>query len=254
MKACTLYSGSKGNATLILCDGAIFLVDIGVPYSALVLGMQKINLSPAQISAVFVTHSHIDHVCGAAPFAAKHPETPIFVQEKGAAEFFMRTFVAPKTFGKTPFECKNVTVTPYFCFHDAPACCGYKFTQNGEQTACVTDTGRIDSALCEFLSGCKTIIIESNHDPYMLETGPYPLMLKRRISGGSGHLSNAQTAELLRRICQSGIQNIVLAHLSEINNTPELAYNSAHSMLVRQALADKIRVYVALQHEVGELI
>ncbi|MEG1528259.1 MAG: MBL fold metallo-hydrolase [Clostridia bacterium] len=251
MKICTLFSGSRGNATLIQCNNTNILVDCGVNYRYICKSLEKLNLKPASIDAIFVTHSHSDHIAGIFQFVMYNPTVDIFVHANGAEEFYGKTRFQAHTFNGR-LQYKNIAVDIYQCMHDVTWCTGYKFTYQDSVACIVTDTGSVDDQLVDFLRGCKALVIESNHDINMLKCGNYPPFLKQRIASCEGHLSNDQTAGLLERILGYGTQNIILAHLSEQNNTPTLAKDKAIS--VASKLHTAVNIYVGEQNQISEVI
>lgn len=128
-----------------------------------------------------------------------------------------------------PFVFKGVSVDFYVCSHDSAFCCGFKITENatGKSIATVTDTGFVNGGFDAFVGGCEAVVLESNYDETMLRSGRYPAALKRRIMSECGHLSNAQACELIVRLAPTSVKTVVLAHLSEENNSAELAFAGA---------------------------
>lgn len=245
-----LFSGSRGNCTLIRCGDVNILLDAGYSYKAIVRELSLRGLNVGDIDAIVITHEHSDHV-GALPYFGKASQTLIYAPSlivgcvRDRAPFCEVREIAGS------FDIKGVTVDVYECSHDARACCGYRFSYGGTSFACVTDTGCASDALIEFLSPCAAIMLESNHDVNMLMQGAYPPVLKRRILSDFGHLSNAQTAEVIQKLAHSRVKTIILAHLSEHNNTKELAFASAVEALAASGLTEgrDVTVYVADQYE-----
>jgi phosphoribosyl 1,2-cyclic phosphodiesterase len=232
MKISVLASGSKGNATLIEHDGFNILVDAGLSEAQLCQRLNGIHRTPADIHAVFVTHSHTDHISGlsllqrATVYA--EPETVT-----GAT--------TPAIPGRT-VGVGNVSVTPFRAHHDKPTL-GYILDSGAHRLGYLTDTGHFDSNIIMALQGSNTIILESNYDEALLQAGPYPDWLKRRVSGKHGHLSNRQAGEILKQCVWDGLERVILAHGSEKNNRPDVAAAEA-----RKALGESVEIAVAGQH------
>lgn len=251
MKIINLLSGSKGNCTLVMSGGGNLLIDCGSTYTKIKEQLGKAGLSFGDIGGVLVTHSHIDHVSALPVAMRKNPFLKVYVHKDGARELFERTLAEAELF-EDKFEAGGIEVQTYRCHHDASCCNGFRMS-DGENTACyVTDTGCVDQKLIDFLKGANKIVIESNHDYRMLVLGKYTAALKRRIAGANGHLSNEQTAYLLERADLAWAKEIVLAHLSENNNLPRLAEQSAKEVLDKLGLTETVRLSVAAQWEVCE--
>lgn len=251
MKIHTLISGSKGNCTLINARNKNILIDCGASYTRIKQQLNEVGYGFGDVDCVFVTHAHTDHIAALPTAKQKNPKLEIFVQRQGADELYERTGIRAKTFERD-FCLGAITVETYRCHHDAACCTGYKVC-DGEATAVyVTDTGCVDEQLIEFVGGADYLVLESNHDFEMLKNGRYTPMLKKRIAGSNGHLSNEQAAYLIERVSLVGVREIILAHLSENNNLPELAYKSAKSALDKCGYGDKIKLLVAEQWKICE--
>lgn len=239
-KICSLYSGSKGNSTFISAGGANILIDAGKSARALCHALSDIGVDVDSLDAIFITHEHTDHISALQTLSHKH-NVPIHILLRSAEVFRglcdEKLCLNLRLYEGNSFETtiKGLTVKAFPTPHDSRAAVGYKlsFEENGEQVsiAVTTDTGHVTDVMLENLSGCHAVVIESNHDEEMLENGPYPYELKRRISGGRGHLSNADCATLASQLYESGTKHIMLAHLSEENNLPELAYNEVFAAI-----------------------
>lgn len=252
LKITTLFSGSKGNCSLLQSDKVNILLDLGYGYASTVARLKTMNLTPSDISAIVITHEHTDHIA-ALPMWTKKCSTTVYAP-KGIADFVrQRAYVSEVVEVDGSFIIGDVTVDTYECSHDAVSCLGYRFTSQGESIASVTDTGCVSQALIDFLSPCKTVQLESNHDVDMLKHGPYHYLLKTRILSDYGHLSNAQTDEVIELLAGTRVKNIILAHLSENNNTQELAFAGAVNALQKRGLVEgkDVKVYVATQRGFG---
>lgn len=225
-----LASGSRGNCTLISSNGTNLLVDAGISPSEI---KKRLPVPPESISAVFVTHEHIDHVRGLSGFC-KEFSVPAFVHGKVVHAIEERAELSPEhlaEFGDMPFEFRDLKVTPFRIPHDTVYPVGFTFSDGEFTSGVATDLGRVTDGVVNNLSPCDTLLIESNHDVHMLLSGKYPPHLKRRIMGNLGHLSNEDCADLIVRLAGKRLRNVMLGHLSENNNTPRLAYTTTEKML-----------------------
>lgn len=250
LKVTPLFSGSRGNSTLIQTEHTNILLDAGYGFRSLVARLAENCLYPRDISAIVVTHEHSDHISALKSWA-KYFSSPVFVPQ-GAATFVAQTCYCPNVqpvLGS--FDVADVHIDIYRCSHDARECFGYKFSTEKSSVASVTDTGVATAELVSFLSDCQTVVLESNHDLQMLQNGSYPAYLKRRIASDFGHLSNAQAVDVLRRLVGTGVKQVVLAHLSEQNNTKQIALKAATEMYSRQnvAVGKDVKIYVADQYK-----
>ncbi|MDB4928097.1 MAG: hypothetical protein JWM10_581 [Myxococcaceae bacterium] len=230
MRLTVLASGSGGNAMLVEAGETRLLVDAGLPLVTLrrQLARAKLDVVP---NAIVVTHSHGDH-CRHAAELSEHYQAPLYVSEATRRSVRLGGRRAPRIFNpRVPFAIGPLTVTAMTVPHDAPQV-SLRFDHDGRSAALATDLGEVPPGLMEHFAGCDAVLIESNHDGDMLRAGPYPYHLKKRVGGDHGHLSNAQTARFLRAL-DRGVRTVVLMHLSQTNNTPELARAAA-----AEALAD----------------
>lgn len=243
----SLYSGSSGNAFLIVTPTGNLLIDAGKSAKQLTQALESVKVSPDSIGAILVTHEHADHVSALPVFLKKHP-VPVYLPERSAKKLFEDPTVAPHliAFGQAfSHEILGMHITAFPTPHDTAASVGYRIEiPQGDTCLTVgyaTDIGYVTREIEEGLTGCRAVILESNHDVEMLTSGPYPPHLKRRILSKHGHLSNPECALLAAKLCACGTQSLMLAHLSRENNTPEIAYDESFS-----AIADsRVRLYVA---------
>jgi phosphoribosyl 1,2-cyclic phosphodiesterase len=250
MKIITLASGSKGNCTLVKARGKNILIDCGSSYTRLSQALNQKGLSFGEIDCIFITHSHDDHISALPMVLKNNPFIEMYAHVEAINEIARAIGRVPQGFD-ADFDFHGIEISAYKCHHDA-RCIGYKLN-DGEETACfVTDTGCVDKKLISFLKGASKILIESNHDYDMLVRGGYPPALKKRIAGMNGHLSNEQAAYLLERADLVDTKEIILAHLSENNNTPQLAFQSAFDILRKMGVEKRITLKIAKQWEVCE--
>ena len=250
LKISPLFSGSKGNCTLIQSDNTNILLDAGFSYRPIVRALEQRGLTPADIDAIVITHEHGDHI-SALPLWTKYTPTPIYAPQLLTDYLQQRVYFSEVHEIVGNFILGDVEIDIFECSHDARCCYGYRFSVGKQHFACVTDTGCVTDKLVEFFRPCSAIMLESNHDVDMLVKGEYSYPLKRRILSDFGHLSNAQAAEALLKLVGKDVKHVILAHLSEKNNTHELAFNSAVNTYAAQGLTEgkDIMVYVADQYK-----
>lgn len=250
LKIFPLFSGSKGNSTLIRSEQTVILLDAGFTYHALTNALSDRGVAPKDVNAIVISHEHSDHI-GALPMWTKHTPTQVYAPAPIEDVVRQRVYSSQVSAIDGSFRIGDIGVETFECSHDATCCFGYKFTCGASKFACVTDTGCVTDALADFLRDCQAVMLESNHDEDMLKRGEYSYRLKRRILSPCGHLSNAQTAEVLKKLKGSCVKTVVLAHLSENNNTKELAFNSAVNACLSCGVVEgrDIVIYVADQYK-----
>lgn len=249
MKVKTIASGSKGNCTIVLCDETNIIIDMGISYLTLKKSLEENSLSFDNFSGILVTHCHKDHTKGLASLINK-TKLPVYIPE-GMYES-LKEFVpyAKCIFIDDEFEINDVKIELIHTSHDAPSSVGFIIEHNNKSLVYVTDTGYINRKYLARMVGKDAYIIESNHDEVMLMDGPYPRFLKERVISDKGHLSNRTTAKYLKKIIGNNTKNIVLAHLSENNNTEELALQAMHE----EGLDEKVNIIIARQYEESNMI
>ncbi len=249
-KICCLYSGSKGNCTYINANGTSILIDAGKSAKALCSALRSIGTDIDSIDAIFITHDHNDHISALATLSHKH-NIPIHILLRSAQVFNglcdERLCECLRLYNGSEFETdvKGLHIKAFPVPHDSRAAVGYKISYKEEDgkdvsIAVSTDTGYVSDTMYENLVGCDAVVIEANHDPEMLICGPYPYELKQRIRSRYGHLSNPDCAVLASRLYACGTKNIMLAHLSEENNLPSLAYNEVYTAIADERVNLKV--------------
>ena len=226
-KLCPLLSGSSGNSYYLGSAGRGVLIDCGRNAKQLEIALQANDISPSSIEAIFITHEHSDHVSALRVFASRY-KLPVYAS-KGTSDALVskglvndKVRLIPMSEGRA--ELDSMLVTAFPISHDCAQGTGYLIeTGDGRKTAIATDTGIITPEIRSAITGCDTVVLESNHDVGMLQCGPYPYILKKRILSDLGHLSNEMCAEIAVELVNSGTTRILLAHLSRENNIPELA-------------------------------
>ena len=229
-----LFSGSTGNCILVQAGGTNVLVDAGITAKALTGALAQTGLRMDDIAAVLITHEHADHIKGL-PVLVKKYGTPVCATE-GTWRIMHGKFreipkFRPVFVPDGAFYIGDLAVDSFPLSHDAAQPVGYAFFHMGEKASIATDTGYVSKGMIRALEGSATILLESNHDPVMLQTGPYPGILKRRVASRKGHLSNEDCARVVAHLAQCGTKQVILGHLSMKNNTPELAYESTFRAL-----------------------
>ncbi len=240
----SLSSGSCGNCYYLGTENGAVLIDAGVSLRRLKKVLQEYDLTTDSFSAVLVTHDHLDHIRHLGSFC-KRLGKPVYTTKTIHTALSRHTFTAP-TIG--PYrnileedawnEIAGMKVRYFVVPHDATQTVGYAIEADGHKFVIMTDIGRMTDEAVEFARQADTVVIESNYDMDMLMSGPYTYELKMRIVQGCGHLSNDECAGAIKRFWHPGLKNIFLCHLSENNNTRELAYNSALEAL-REAGVEK---------------
>jgi len=243
LQVCVLASGSRGNAVWISDGTTTVLVDAGLSGVEIQRRMAARGLDERPVDAIVITHEHHDHIQGVGVLSRRH-KIPVWAS--------LPTFAAATQMGvlfeQCAFECGRgfnlgrLRFHPFATSHDAADPAGFVVTCDGIKVGIATDLGMATGLVRTHLQGCDLLVLEANHDPLMLEQGPYPWRLKQRISGRNGHLSNADSRRLLAQLQHEGLRHVILAHLSEINNTPDIALAE-----VGQALAGRAQLHVAVQ-------
>jgi phosphoribosyl 1,2-cyclic phosphodiesterase len=231
---CILASGSKGNATYISDGDTSILIDAGLSGVEIERRLISRNLVPEQLDAIIVSHEHSDHIQGVGVLSRRY-KLPVYINQKThQASHRLGSLHDTKSFecGK-PFRICNLTIHPFSISHDAEDPVGFTIGQNGTTIAIATDLGIATAMVKEHLKHCTLLILEANHDPQMLETGPYPWPLKQRIKSRTGHLSNTSSKILLEELQHENLKHVILAHLSETNNNPQLAFDEVAKALTR---------------------
>jgi phosphoribosyl 1,2-cyclic phosphodiesterase len=229
MRFCSLGSGSEGNALVVEVSSGTttsrVMMDCGFGLAETEMRLALAGLVPEQIDGIVVTHEHADHIGGVARFARRH-SIPVWLTHGTAKVLSERALPAALLHFVDPhsaFNVGDVVVQPYTVPHDAWEPVQYVFSDGAFRLGVLTDVGTITAHIEDSLSDCHALVLEANHDARMLMEGPYPASLKKRVAGKFGHLDNETAASLLNRIKGGRLQHIIAAHLSQQNNTPELA-------------------------------
>lgn len=224
MRFSSLGSGSRGNALVVEVRQTRLLLDCGFSTRETVARLSRLELQPEDIAGILVTHEHADHVGGVVRLASKY-DLPVWLTH-GTLTNYSQAKSLPEIRlidGHSAFQIGEIEVQPFPVPHDAREPVQYVFSSGDRRVGVLTDTGNSTPHIESVLSGCDALVLECNHDPDMLRDGSYPQVLKQRVAGRLGHLDNGAAARLLASLDSSRLQHLIAAHLSEKNNTPELA-------------------------------
>lgn len=234
MELRTIASGSSGNCLVVSAEGAHLLVDAGVSCRRITTALAGFGISPGDLAGVLITHEHSDHISGLATLTKKLA-LPVYTSPGTARQLsyrmagiqdLLRPIQPGESFDLGPFR-----VGTFPTSHDAAQSMGFTFAHGGRKAAVVTDLGFVSPAVLEGVLGSHLVVCEANHDVDRLRSGPYPYYLKARILGEQGHLSNEAGGDLVRQCVEAGANTVLLAHLSQENNTPALALKAATQAL-----------------------
>ena len=250
-----LASGSSGNCCYVETEQTNILIDAGLSCREIERRLGLIGVKPETLDALIITHEHGDHIKGAGPLCRRY-DLPLYINRAT----FTRGSKVLKNIAKPVFietgsalEINDLVLETFTKCHDAADPIGAILSANGSRLGIVTDLGRSTVLAEDRLGKCQALIMEFNYDPHMLDHGPYPLDLKRRIKSRDGHLSNQQAADLLQAVSHKDLQVVVLAHLSETNNHPDKAAQSASDALLNCGLAN-VRILIASQDTPGPIL
>jgi len=224
MKVCVLGSGSRGNCTLVESGETTVLIDAGFSGKEIRRRLRLIGREPEMITAVLITHEHNDHISGAG-ILSRQARVPLYANSATyrAGERIGRPHARMEFTSGEPFALGELQIHPFAISHDTADPVGFVISDGTHTMGYCTDTGKITTLIEHHLQGCEALILESNHDPKMLRDGPYPPYLQQRVRSNKGHLANEDAGRFLQKMVGSRLRHVVLAHLSETNNLPDLA-------------------------------
>lgn len=254
---CSLYSGSSGNSLLVQSKKAKILIDAGVSCKKIVNALESIDVKPEEISAIIVTHEHKDHILGLSTISKKY-NIPVYANEKTWQCIDISKFNNENIMLYTPYEefkIKDLSINPFRIPHDAAEPCGFSIINKNKKISIATDLGYIDNDILNNLKESSFVLLESNYDPEVLKFSSYPSMLKRRIIGPEGHLSNITAAKVITTLFNFGLKSAMLGHLSKETNFPELAYHTVlNEMHSNNITEDDLTLSVASRFSPSKVI
>ena len=239
-----IASGSSGNSTIVVADDTALLIDAGISAKRITQGLDACGLDPNALSGVLLTHEHADHINGLRVFSKKY-DVPIFATEKTWGAIPCRFEIEQKNRKVLTKNLKlgNLKVDFFKISHDAVDPVGYNIYSKESKLSYLTDCGCILPEVVKTIDGAETIVLEANHDEEMLRNGSYSLYLQNRILSRMGHLSNSMAGEILKEL-ETMPKEVFLAHLSQENNDPSLAFQTIRDILPN---GEKLKIYVTKQ-------
>ena len=261
MEYCSIASGSSGNCTFAGTENTSILIDAGISGKRIIDGLAQLDRKPEDVDAILLTHEHIDHIRSIGMFSRKY-HIPVYATRgtlnwlfgcpsMGKLDYSLFHAVAEEE----PFSVKAFQIEAFSICHDAAQPVGFRICDGKASFAVATDMGSYDEKTVKHLTGLDGILVEANHDLNMLQVGPYPYPLKRRIMGENGHMSNETAGRLLCEILHDGLKSITLGHLSKENNYAALAYATVASEITmgdNPWHADDFEITVASRDKPGE--
>ncbi len=252
LSVCMLASGSKGNAIFVSDGSTSILIDAGLSGIEIERRLKSKGLCPDDLDAILVSHEHADHIHGVGVLSRRF-DLPVFINErtsKAASSQIGNIQDIVNFESGISFLINTLTIHPFSISHDAEDPVGFTINRDKTKIGIAIDLGIATSMVKEHLKDCLLLILEANHDTDMLINGPYPWELKQRIKNRTGHLSNEESKNLLKEVRHDRLKHVILAHISETNNTPEKALNAVGSVLINH----NSRISAATQNEPGVLI
>ena len=241
----TLASGSSGNALLLSCGETRLLVDAGISCRRITVSLKELGLTPGDLAAILITHAHTDHIAGLQTLL-KRTACPILATAQTCRQLEYRLVglneqLSPLELCR-PVQVGGVRITPFAISHDISGACGFRFDTEDGSVGLLTDTGYVTDDAARILPGVDLAVLEANYDEEWLCSGPYPYYLKQRILGSEGHLQNEVAAGFAVTLAEAGASEILLAHLSQENNTPSMAQYAVETALSAAGLAPVLSV------------
>ena len=248
MRVVTLASSSKGNCILVYTKDTKILVDIGIRLEELEHKLSILNINPHEITGILNTHEHIDHCRSIGAFMRKY-DAPLYCHFDGNMGLVKKLGkINPNriiNFSDIPFEVGEFKIHAFKLPHDAASCVGFTIASGEKRISIATDLGHITPSIVDNMLSSRLVVLEANHDENMLLNNPnYSYILKNRILGKYGHLSNSLSARVIEKCALNGVKQIVLAHLSEENNTPEVCYNTICTYLESVGIIEGVNIKI----------
>ena len=255
---CSLYSGSSGNSSFVQTNTTKILIDAGVSSKKIGEALSSINIDPFSIDAILVTHEHSDHVNGLGVFSKKY-QIPVYAnletwnsmpkQREKIDKNNIHVFTLDK------FNIGDIEIKPFSIPHDAANPCGFNLYHENKKMSIATDIGHMNKDVISNLTNSSFMLLEANYEPEILKYSSYPYLLKERIKGPNGHLSNSDAGKTISYLIEHGLSNVMLGHLSKENNFPELAYKTVVEELIEHNVPENsLHLSVANRFEVSPII
>lgn len=255
---CSLYSGSNGNCSFVQTNNTKILIDAGESAKKIGEALNSINVEPSSIAGILITHEHSDHVKGLGIFSKKF-QVPVYAnletwnampkQKEKIDENNIHIFNFDK------FSIGDIEIEPFSIPHDAANPCGFNFYHGGKKMSVATDIGHMNKDIITHLTNSSFMLLEANYEPEILKCSSYPYLLKERIKGPNGHLSNSDAGKTISYLTNYGLNNVMLGHLSKENNFPELAYKTVVEELMQNNVNENaLHLSVAKRFEVSPII
>ena len=255
---CSLYSGSTGNSSIVQSNKTKILVDVGESAKKIAEALASINVDPFSIDAILITHEHSDHVQGLAVFSKKY-NVPVYanIETWNAMQKYKEKLNEEniKTFTFNKFKIGDIEVNPFPIPHDAANPCGFNLFHDNKKMSIATDIGHMSKEIITNLSDSSFLLLEANYEPEILKCSSYPYMLKERIKGPNGHLSNSDAGKTISYLVDHGLNQVMLGHLSKENNFPELAYKTVVEELIEHNYDENsLSLSIANRYETSPII
>jgi len=256
MQTSALASGSSGNSFYIEINGTSFLVDAGISAKQIVERMNSIGKDASLLRGIFVTHEHVDHIRGIDVLSRKY-SIPVFITKKCYDNCHVLTNDASLInfiHKDKALDLDGIKILPFSKNHDANDPVSYSIVSSGKKVSVMTDIGVACNNVIQHTKDSNIIFLESNHDIDMLQNGRYPIYLKKRVASDNGHLSNYNAALLVLQHASSSLKHLVLSHLSQNNNTEEIALKTIKSLLQHREDLKKLQIHISNRERPTELI
>ena len=241
---CSLYSGSTGNCLFVKSNNTNLLIDAGVSLKKIEQSLEYLEINPYKISGILITHEHSDHIKSIGNISKKY-NIPIFtnLETWNAIGEDQKQKVSPNNVNYFSIDKKfiigDIEILPFSIPHDAANPCGFNLYNNSSKISIATDLGHITPEILKNLEYSSFIMLESNYEPEILKFSRYPYVLKKRIDGPNGHLSNVLAGQTISKLVPYGLKSVMLGHLSKENNFPELAFRTVLEQLSKNKISNE---------------
>ena len=258
-KFCSLYSGSSGNSSFIQTENTKILIDAGESAKKISNALSTLDINPAELNAILITHEHTDHIKGLSTLSKKY-DIPVYANKKTweAMPEEQEKILNKNQKYYNPFEnfeIGDLKIYPFQIPHDAANPCGFSVFHDNKKISIATDIGHMSSNVIHSLEDSSFILLEANYDPNILKCSKYPYNLKRRIAGPNGHLPNIEAGKTIAYLLNSGLKQVMLGHLSRENNFPELAYKTVVDELMQNKFNENtIKINIASRLSTSPII